>query len=486
MSQPARRRVAAAQSAGILEEKLRIFRGDLTVADAAAKGGLALRDAEAALFHLSSQYQGHLKATSEGEVLFSFPQGFRKKEEGVLVRGVKAVGRAIAGVGRFIIRAWVSVVLVGYALILLAVLLAMAAKDDGDGAGEALVIVLRIIAEALFWTFHPFSPVGLFDYAPTNAYYRTRGQPKKKKVPFYEKVNRFVFGPSPVKVNEEARERLLVAEIRRLDGRLGPGDVLRVVGGTRAEAEALLCRLVLDYEGELEVSEEGAVVYKFAALRRTALVAGEAPAPPPIWTQREKEPKVTGNGVGTNIFLGALNGFNLTVGGVALANGLTIERIFQIISERANDLTVATAPIATGFPLFLGAIPFTFSAALFALPAARLVTHRRKVRRVAAENGRRGLLAAVVGRDTPQVVEAGEVRRAWLSSGGPPVGEAELTEEVRMVGGEPDVEDGKLVYRFEDLHRESRALSTQRQSASPAERSVGEVLFSSQAPPDES
>jgi hypothetical protein len=488
VAKPAQRRVAAAESASVLREKLRIFRGDLTVADAAAKGGIALREAEAGLFQLSSEYGGHLKATSEGEVLFSFPEGFRKQEESLLVRGVKAVGRAIAGVGRFIIRAWVSVVLVGYALILLAVLLALAAKDEGDGAGEALAFVFRIVAEALFWTFHPFSPF-VWDREPAWAKPRLRGHGKReKKVPFYEKVNRFVFGPTPVKVNEEARERLLVGEIRRLDGRVGAGDVLRLVGGTRVEAEALLCRLVVDYEGEVEVSEEGAVVYKFAALRRTAQLGdGGAVAAPPIWTEREKQPPLTGNGAGTNVFLGAVNGFNLTVGGVALANGLTVERVFQIISERAGEVAGAAEPIATGFPLFLGAIPFGFSAALFAIPAARLLTHGRKVKRVARENGRRGLLSSLVGGATPEVVEAGELRKAWLAAGGPAVGEAELTAEVRKLGGEPDVnEAGKLIYRFEDLSREARALAAERKAAPLAERSPGEVVFSSLAAPDES
>jgi hypothetical protein len=478
VQEAARRRVAAADSARLLEKKLRMFRGDLTVADASARTGLALRDAEAALFHLSSQYQGHLKATTEGELLFSFPAGFRKQEGGVLRRGARAVARAVAGVGRFIIRAWVSVVLVGYALIMLALLIGLSMRDDGDGIGDALVVVLRIIAEALFWTFHPFSPV-IWETEP--AWKRVRGR-REKKIPFYEKVNRFVFGPPPVRVNEQAREALLVTELRRLEGRVGPGDIMRVVGGSRAEAEGLLCRLVIDYDGNIEVSEEGAVVYRFASLRRTG-GAADMGAPAPIWTDRLARPRLTGNGVGTNVFLGLINGFNLTMGSVALANGLTVERVFQLISERAGE--VATAAPATGFPVFLGAIPFGFSAALFALPAARVVLHGKKVRRVARENARRSLLAAVV--DAPETVPAGDLRRAWRLAGGPDLTEADLTKEVRRLGGEPDVADsGTLVYRFPDLHREARALAAERKSAPASERRVGQVVFSSLTTPDES
>ena len=91
-------------------------------------------------------------------------------------------------------RAWVSVVLVGYALAFLALLIALSARSDRDeGPGEAIGIVLRVIAEALFWTFHPFSPVYLRARARLAA--RPAAAQRQPKIPFYEKVNRFVFGP---------------------------------------------------------------------------------------------------------------------------------------------------------------------------------------------------------------------------------------------------------------------------------------------------
>src|SRR5204863_9523535 len=110
----------------------------------------------------------------------------------------------------------------------------------------------------------------------------------------------------PIKVNEQAREALLLTEIRRLEGRVGPGDIMRVVGGSRSQAEGVLCRLIVDHEGEVEVTDDGAVIYKFASLRRTALVSAEAGPPPPIWTDRVLQPRLTGNGVGTNVFLGLI------------------------------------------------------------------------------------------------------------------------------------------------------------------------------------
>jgi hypothetical protein len=260
---------------------------------------------------------------------------------------------------------------------------------------------------------------------------------------------------------------------------------MRVIGGTRAEAEAVLCRLVVDHEGEIEVSDEGAVVYRFKSLRRTAQAQAEVVASP-IWTDHLPAPRLTGNGTGTNVFLGIINGFNLTMGGVALANGLTIERVVQILGQMGSEVATAAPPV-TGFPVLLGAVPFGFSAALFALPAARLAFPGRKLRAVACENGRRGLLAGVVRGPAPEVVSAGDLRHAWRLSGGPAVSDSELTAEVRRLGGEPDVDEaGNLVYRFGDLHREGRALEADRKAAPASERLVGQVLFSSRGAPDES
>src|SRR5262249_49704805 len=45
----------------------------LTVADAAAQSGLALRDADRGLHALVKEYRGHLRATDKGELLFVFP-----------------------------------------------------------------------------------------------------------------------------------------------------------------------------------------------------------------------------------------------------------------------------------------------------------------------------------------------------------------------------------------------------------------------------
>src|SRR5438270_308180 len=107
------RTLEAEKAAAILESALRGHRGDLTVADAAAKGGVALREAELGLHFLSSKYRGTLSATEKGDLLFRFPYGFTlpfSKRPGV-IRFWDKLKRGVLGAAKFVVRAWISVVL---------------------------------------------------------------------------------------------------------------------------------------------------------------------------------------------------------------------------------------------------------------------------------------------------------------------------------------------------------------------------------------
>src|SRR5882724_6422757 len=92
-------RLHARGAATIIEPRLAGFRGDLTVADGAARGGLALRDAESGLRWLASERGGQLKATETGELLYSFPRGLAAptRPRG-LARLLRATGAALASV----------------------------------------------------------------------------------------------------------------------------------------------------------------------------------------------------------------------------------------------------------------------------------------------------------------------------------------------------------------------------------------------------
>ena len=488
------KQMEATAAAKALESSLRgsgkaSDRLDFTIADAAAKSGLPLRDAERGLHALLSSYRGHLRVTSEGELLFRFPNGFTRPWETrtKLEAFASRAGRALLGVGRFVVRAWIAVVLIGYALLFLGIMLGLAfarsgdSKSDRDGGFgfEIGYVLLRVVAEALFWTFHPFSPVSIGYYEERRPTAPRRGAKKKgDELPFYEKVNRFFFGPMDPPEDPRAMERAILAEIRAQKGRIGLADVMRVTGLPRDEADPLMSRLMLDYEGSVEVSEEGGIVYRFEALRRTAEAGArpEEPRPRPIWARMKEMKPLTGNGGGTNFLIVLLNGFNLLMSYVALSNGLTIEKISLLLSK----VPLAKIP-DTGTAIALGVVPLVFSLALFALPLVRALFRPLERARVAKENGRRALLREVLGTLDGGKVTDESLSRAWEKAAGRAAEPKELTRQVVSLGGDVEIEeDGKVRYRFPDLEAENKALQAEREAASDEEAAVGKVIFSSE------
>jgi len=497
-------------AAAVLETALRGLskKAELTIADAAAKGGLALRDAERGLHFLSTQYRGTLSATDQGELLFKFPHGLSLPltKKPWFNRTVDSVVGFVRGVGKFVVRAWVSIVMIGYAAVFLAIALALMfsgkSEDRGGGGGAFLYVILRVISEALFWTFHPFSPMAV---SRERRAMRSRGrrtvkrfgqvvevedfeEEEQEKVPFYEKVNRFVFGPEPVKIDVRDTEKKIVAQIRRNAGRIGLLDVMKVTGLPREEADPLMARLLLDYDGDVDVSDDGAITYRFEGLRKTAGHTADV-APAPVWTEKVQAPAITGNPSGTNFMVGAINAFNLVAAFIALNANLTIERVFHLIQQAQSKILLPELPY-DGVPLVLGVIPLFFSAVLFALPLWRTLRASKAKATAAEENARRAVLQTVSARmdaaskaGVAPVVREDDLVKAWREATGEQDADkvsAAVTRAVVELGGDVDMEAaeaGRALFRFRDLEAEVEELTKQRQQASEAEKSVGEVVF---------
>lgn len=472
-------------SARILEAALVSPPAKLTVADAAAASGLSLAEAERGLHALVAEYRGHLEATESGELLFGFPHGFSKpweRKEG-LARFMASVGRALGGAARFVVRAWVAIVLVGYVVIFLAMMLGLffarssssSSSDRGDSRGGSLFpyFLFRLLADAFFFSYHPLWRT---DHERPRRWAATGRSRRDEGPPFYERVDRFFFGPPAPAVDPEAAKKAVLAEIRAKKGRIGLGDVLRVTGLSRAEVDPLLSRLLVDYDGEVEVSDEGGIFYRFPDLRKTADLRAQATGARPIWERRVELSPITGNPTSSNLLIGALNAFNLIASLFVVSNGLTLERMWAMFQGvPAIDLP------PPGTPLALGLVPLVFSILLFALPLGRMLLRPLKKRRVDRENGRRAVLQAVLeAAPSGGVAEAEIQRRYRIASGSDPDPDT-LRRELVALGGDVDLESGasEVRYRFRDLELEARAVEAEREAAADDEAQVGKVVFSS-------
>ncbi len=475
------------EAAKVLEGSLKNPRAPVTIADAAAESGLALRDAERGLNWLTSTYRGHLRVTEEGQLLFLYPYGFtRPWETRDRVRDAfRALGRLLGGAARFVVRAWMMIIIFAYAGSFLAILIGFLFAGQGgsssrQGSGTLAYVFFRVLADALFWTFHPFSPVAIRGSSTAEA--------GTDKVPFYEKVNRFVFGPTPPRDEPLLMERRILAEIRAQRGRIGLGDVMRVTGLPREEADPMMARLMLDYDGDVDVSEGGGITYRFEALRKTVLETRE-PRPAPAWSERKRVPPVTGNSTGSNVAIGLLNGFNLAMGSVALGTNLTLHRIanlYEMVRSRPHYAGHYHAPVVhsipyDGIPIAFGLLPIVFSLALFLMPVGRVLLQRFRARAVARENGRLGLLREILTRVNARApLTEPALEKAWTDAAGEAPAPKQLTRCVVDLGGDVQIEEsGEVRYRFVDLEAEAEALEEERAAAAQTEAQVGRVVFGS-------
>lgn len=479
-----------AQAAAVLVKAIADPGKPLTVADASVASGLPLDDAEAGLHHLTAEYRGHLRVTEDGDLVHLFPHGFTKPWETKerLEAALGKLGRGLAGAARFLVRAWLLIVMVGYALLAVALLIALtfAGRSDRDDVGSAGAAVLgglfRALADALFWTFHPFSPFYLGHRAdPIRGRRGAWGrEPEEPKVPLYEKVNRFVFGPTQPTPDPFAERAAILREIRRGKGRIGLGDVMRVTGLPREKADPLMARLMLEHDGSVEVGDQGGIVYRFEALRRTAAEVRPGREAPLPWPSAPELPPLTGNSVPANLAIAALNGFNALAAGLVIQHGLTLENIARLLAPR--DPRVPLVLPYDGVPIALGVVPLVFSIGVLALPLFRAVARPRKERRLAKERARLSVMREVLTHTGKgELVTDEALRAAYRVATGDEPSSKEITRQVVDLGGDVDVgPEGEVRYRFADLEAETEALEEERAQADEREARLGAVVFTSE------
>jgi hypothetical protein len=83
-------------------------------------------------------------------------------------------------------------------------------------------------------------------------------------------VHAFIFGPSRPAEDARARERNVLAYIREHAGRITATDTASLTGLPLEQADALTLDLAARYEGDIEVTEQGAILYTFDSLATTA------------------------------------------------------------------------------------------------------------------------------------------------------------------------------------------------------------------------
>lgn len=503
----------AAAAARQLERTLGTLGGPITIADAATRSGLPLREAERGLHWLTREYRGHLRVTNDGDLLFLFPHGFTRPwvVPTAVGKAARAVGRGVQKTARFAVRAWLTIVMLVYVLAFVALLVVMlvgssagsggdrkSSSSKGGGLLELIGGMLRMLAEVMFWTSSP-GLYGGYGYGSSSRVGRRSsswfhrddgdragGNGSKGKTPFHERVNRYVFGPPPMPDATDGRERAILAQIRDGKGRIGLADVMRVTGLPREQVDGMMARLMVDYDGEVDVSPDGGIAYRFEALRKTAesvpLGTSRPRGEQDVWNRAAPAPVLTGNTAGTNAAILALNGFNLFMGWFAFSSHLTIDHVQQLFS----GVRLYALP-QEGTAIVLGLVPMLFSLAILAAPVVRAPALPFARARARFESGRRAVTDAVLSRvKARQPVQEQDLVAAWKKATGSPPDDRTLLRVVVSLGGDVDLAAAERAsaganvrYRFDDLELEAAAVAAERSAARDEEARVGEVVFAS-------
>lgn len=424
---------------------LRKRNGTVTAGDVAADTGLDYERVEAALQSMLRSYKSHLDVDTEGNLLYRFDPGLRRRGEDrrwMLYRLQSWAWKAF----KAFFKVWIMVMLVGYTAAFLIMLLALAVgalaggrsgDDRRGGLSAAPLYLFARVLEMLFWINLVNGRYSYgYGYEPPPRQ-RKRRRPDK---PFYQRVFQFVFGPEQPQ-DKLAAERAFAHFVRTRGGRVTPAEWASRTGLSLRDAEDAMTAGLVRFRGQLDLSDAGSVVYRFDQLQTTAQQALMERDLPPVWQRDVHPPPLTGNTSSTNAWIGAFNTFNLIMSLMVVSGVLVLPAAWVI---------------------GLGYIPLAFSGLFFLVPLIRWVQHKRAESKAARRAERHRILKTVFeAARRGDVVPLEQIPQAHA---GRIVEEFEGTIEL--------LDDGRAVVSFARLGDQLRAADQARLQA-PAHATVG-------------
>ena len=497
-----------------LVDFLKKRRGESTVADMIAGTGLPKYQVEQTAKVVLDEFAGRLKVTESGELLYYFPSGMHSTVRGLgpgLRRLWKSFTRGAARVLSFLFKVWIVAMLVGYfiafvAIAVLAIVASVAAsaagrggRDDrsrgsGGGFGGMFLVMqlMDLILRMWFWSTLLKDP---------------RRRPREGRA-FYKSVFGFVFGEDdPNRGWEEEQRKHIIAYIRAHRGVITLEELIAMTGRETDDANALMNRILLEFEGEPGVTDNGTLIYSFPALMRTSRSDEKSLGPVSLHDGAAKRPiPFSANARKTNGWIVFFNAFNLAFGTYFLAISLTQgNQIVQAVTATAQAaaaqghrtlaiagpvlystavslLSNVTANPVPFLLIGLGFVPVVFSVLFFLVPLLRRVRLEKQNARIREEALRKQIMAHVLA--SPSRVDPGDVRPSGSSLD--PRNFAQVRHRIlerlaAQMKAEPIVGEGgsPFAYRFAELERELADLSAYRKQVDLSRYDVGTTVFDS-------
>ena len=442
-------------------------KGPVSQADIAAGTGVDGPTVDRLMRTIMLEWECALDVRDDGSLVYDFGRSMERIGAVPFGDRVRAVGRWLWRGFSAVYRVSLALVLVAYAvtfvvlIIAAAVAAAAASKDEGpvEGAFALVGAVFRAILESSTHLAIMYASVDDRGYSHRNFEPRHPVMRKSKGVKdksFIASVYDFVLGPPRVQVQDGAQEREVAAYVRRHGGVLTVSDIMALSGMTRVEAARFFSRFVASYEGDVTITDDGALVATLPSLLASETTEHDEPIVY-FWDEYEPPFEVTGNTTSRNVGIGFLALFNL------------------VCSASAVGMLAGSG----GAAVALGWVPLVIFSLFFLLPAVRAPWAWMRNRDRHRMNVQKRLYRAVFETSGDAVrldalVDAAN-RRATTEEPLAVERDREVIDAtVEAVGGRRDLDDdGVATAALERLRREQAA-----RAAARVEVERGDVVYS--------
>lgn len=297
----------------ILDAVKELCKAPFTVQDVVAKTGLPPYEVEAGLAKVVKDYTSDIDVDEHGNLVYRFPPGLVARED---IVKADAARRRKAAFRQWLIaffKAWtvamVIVYFIIYVVLLIAFLVALSKARDNNGSSSRRSSPWGGGGGSFWWTWG--SPWGYGGYGSWSSGrqrrrwnreteeqlrqgkdpYRLDKTEAPKKPSLSERTWFHLFGTDGIKRNPLEHEKELLTYIRAKKGFISNADIIALLGVTYDQADAIGTRLCATYEGEMDVTDDGVVVYRFPNLMLTGApeVARQTAQLGYLWHVRQKE-----------------------------------------------------------------------------------------------------------------------------------------------------------------------------------------------------
>ncbi len=367
---------------------------EVTPGDVSIRTGLPILEVEYVLKELVSNYYGGLKVSSEGELVYFFPNKFNKNRYG-LSNKIKEWMKSFFGViykgFQFLYKASIMIILVAYFVIFLLLFIAImfASRSGGDnrssgkrGGGFNI----------FFWMWlggrRRNDPYGRREYTKVD----------KDKKPFYKSVFNFVFGEdNPNNFFYKNINKIVAKFIQNKKGAIISEELSPVTGTKIQNTNIEVTKYVGKFESEPDVTDNGTVVLTFPKLMTSSsnVRLRETNIDNAYY---EKSLKHNGNKNGSNIIMCAFNAFNLFVSGLILSGPANFIVSIADNIGKVNRAVIDIALFVENSRFLLGSFPFIFSIFFFLIPLIRFFYNKYQNGKIRKRNSYKAVAVAVMER----------------------------------------------------------------------------------------